>query len=264
MAQSFDMIVIGAGPGGYVAAIRGAQLGLKVACVEREHLGGICLNWGCIPTKAMLRSSEVFHLMHRAKEFGLKAEGIGLRPRRRGEALARGGQAALWRDRAPVQEEQGDHRDGRGAAGRQGPRGRQGQGRRASAGGARDRGGHRRAGARPAGAGGGRQARLGLQARPGAAAHAFEAPGGRLGRDRDRVRELLQHARRRDDGGGGDGPHPAGGGRRDLGLCQEAVREAGDDHPAQGHRQGPGAARGRGDGDDRVQRQGGDSTSSTP
>ncbi|WGH78220.1 dihydrolipoyl dehydrogenase [Jannaschia ovalis] len=76
MAKSFDMIVIGAGPGGYVAAIRAAQLGLTVACIEREHLGGICLNWGCIPTKAMLRSSEVFHLMHRAKEFGLKAEGI--------------------------------------------------------------------------------------------------------------------------------------------------------------------------------------------
>jgi len=75
-AQSFDMIVIGAGPGGYVAAIRGAQLGLNVAIVEREHMGGICLNWGCIPTKAMLRSSEVFHLMHRAKEFGLKAEGV--------------------------------------------------------------------------------------------------------------------------------------------------------------------------------------------
>ncbi|GGA10813.1 dihydrolipoyl dehydrogenase [Neptunicoccus cionae] len=72
----FDMIVIGAGPGGYVCAIRGAQNGLKVAVVEREHLGGICLNWGCIPTKALLRSSEVFHLMHRAKEFGLKAEGI--------------------------------------------------------------------------------------------------------------------------------------------------------------------------------------------
>ncbi|QYX56344.1 dihydrolipoyl dehydrogenase [Roseovarius sp. SCSIO 43702] len=76
-AQSFDMIVIGAGPGGYVAAIRAAQLGLKVACVEREHLGGICLNWGCIPTKAMLRSSEVFHLMHRAKEFGLSVEKPG-------------------------------------------------------------------------------------------------------------------------------------------------------------------------------------------
>ncbi len=77
MAQdSFDMIVIGAGPGGYVAAIRGAQLGLSVAIVEREHMGGICLNWGCIPTKAMLRSAEVFDLMHRAKEFGLSATGI--------------------------------------------------------------------------------------------------------------------------------------------------------------------------------------------
>jgi len=76
-SQSFDVIVIGAGPGGYVAAIRASQLGLKVAIVEREHLGGICLNWGCIPTKAMLRSAEVFHLMHRAKEFGLKADGIG-------------------------------------------------------------------------------------------------------------------------------------------------------------------------------------------
>ena len=75
-SQSFDMIVIGAGPGGYVAAIRGAQLGLKVACVEREHMGGICLNWGCIPTKALLRTSEIFHYMHRAKEYGLSAEKI--------------------------------------------------------------------------------------------------------------------------------------------------------------------------------------------
>lgn len=77
VAKSFDMIVVGAGPGGYVAAIRGAQLGLSVAIVEREHMGGVCLNWGCIPTKAMLRSSEVFHLMNHAGEFGLKAEGIG-------------------------------------------------------------------------------------------------------------------------------------------------------------------------------------------
>lgn len=74
--SSFDMIVIGAGPGGYVAAIRGAQLGLSVAIIEREHMGGICLNWGCIPTKAMLRSSEVYHLMQRADEFGLMAENI--------------------------------------------------------------------------------------------------------------------------------------------------------------------------------------------
>jgi dihydrolipoamide dehydrogenase len=77
MSTAFDVVIIGAGPGGYVAAIRAAQLGLKTAVVEREHLGGICLNWGCIPTKALLRSSEVFHLMHRAKEFGLKADGIG-------------------------------------------------------------------------------------------------------------------------------------------------------------------------------------------
>lgn len=75
-AKTFDLIVIGAGPGGYVAAIRAAQLGLKVAIVEREHMGGICLNWGCIPTKALLRSSEVFHLMQRAREFGLKADNI--------------------------------------------------------------------------------------------------------------------------------------------------------------------------------------------
>lgn len=74
--KSFDLIVIGAGPGGYVAAIRAAQLGLEVAIVEREHLGGICLNWGCIPTKALLRSAEVFHLMQRAGEFGLSADKI--------------------------------------------------------------------------------------------------------------------------------------------------------------------------------------------
>ena len=74
--NNFDVVVIGAGPGGYVAAIRSAQLGLKTAIVEREHMGGICLNWGCIPTKAMLRSAEIFHLMHRANEFGLAAEQI--------------------------------------------------------------------------------------------------------------------------------------------------------------------------------------------
>ncbi|MCV6824140.1 MULTISPECIES: dihydrolipoyl dehydrogenase [Halocynthiibacter] len=76
-SKSFDVVVIGAGPGGYVAAIRAAQLGMNVAIVEREHLGGICLNWGCIPTKALLRSSEIYHQMERAKEFGLSAEKIG-------------------------------------------------------------------------------------------------------------------------------------------------------------------------------------------
>ena len=77
MAETqFDLIVIGGGPGGYVAGIRAGQLGMKVAVVEREHLGGICLNWGCIPTKALLRSSEIFHLMHRLGEFGFSADNI--------------------------------------------------------------------------------------------------------------------------------------------------------------------------------------------
>jgi dihydrolipoamide dehydrogenase len=71
---SFDLIVIGGGPGGYVAAIRAAQLGMKTAVVEGEHLGGICLNWGCIPTKALLRTSEIYHLLHRLDEFGLSAK----------------------------------------------------------------------------------------------------------------------------------------------------------------------------------------------
>ncbi|MBV9330417.1 MAG: dihydrolipoyl dehydrogenase [Alphaproteobacteria bacterium] len=74
--DSFDVIVIGGGPGGYVCAIRAAQLGLKTAIVERDRLGGICLNWGCIPTKALLRSSEVWHLMHRLDEFGFAADNL--------------------------------------------------------------------------------------------------------------------------------------------------------------------------------------------
>ncbi len=76
MEQSFDLIVVGGGPGGYVAAIRAAQLGMKTAVVEREHLGGICLNWGCIPTKALLRSSEINHLLHHLGEFGFAADNI--------------------------------------------------------------------------------------------------------------------------------------------------------------------------------------------
>ncbi len=77
MADQFDLIVLGSGPGGYVAAIRAAQLGMKVAIVEREKLGGICLNWGCIPTKALLRTSEIYHYMTHAKAYGLKAENPG-------------------------------------------------------------------------------------------------------------------------------------------------------------------------------------------
>ena len=76
MADQYDLIVLGSGPGGYVAAIRASQLGLKTAIVERENLGGICLNWGCIPTKALLRSAEVFHQMQNAKAYGLAASGV--------------------------------------------------------------------------------------------------------------------------------------------------------------------------------------------
>jgi dihydrolipoamide dehydrogenase len=74
--QNFDLIVVGGGPGGYVAAIRAAQLGMKAAVVERENLGGICLNWGCIPTKALLRSSEINHLLHNMDQFGFAADNI--------------------------------------------------------------------------------------------------------------------------------------------------------------------------------------------
>ncbi len=73
---AFDVVVVGGGPGGYVAAIRAAQLGLRVAVVESTHLGGICLNWGCIPTKALLRSSEINHLLHHLDEFGFAADNI--------------------------------------------------------------------------------------------------------------------------------------------------------------------------------------------
>src|SRR3982751_2956984 len=76
MPETCDLIVLGSGPGGYVAAIRASQLGMKTAIVERENLGGICLNWGCIPTKALLRSSEIYHLLHRLDEFGFSASNI--------------------------------------------------------------------------------------------------------------------------------------------------------------------------------------------
>ena len=76
MAENYDVIIIGAGPGGYVAAIRAAQLGLKTAIVEREHLAGICSNWGCIPTKALLRSAEVMHLASHGKEYGIAVDSV--------------------------------------------------------------------------------------------------------------------------------------------------------------------------------------------
>src|SRR5499426_4069172 len=75
MADKFDLVVVGAGPGGYVAAIRAAQLGLKTACVERERAGGICLNWGCIPTKALLKSAEMMRQAQHAADYGVVIQG---------------------------------------------------------------------------------------------------------------------------------------------------------------------------------------------
>src|SRR2546423_8956593 len=79
--NSFDLIVIGGGPGGYVAAIRAAQLGMKTGLVERDQLGGICLNWGCIPTKALLRASEIYHLLHHLDQFGFSAKDVAYDPK---------------------------------------------------------------------------------------------------------------------------------------------------------------------------------------
>ncbi|TAF38474.1 MAG: FAD-dependent oxidoreductase, partial [Alphaproteobacteria bacterium] len=76
MADQYDVVIIGGGPGGYVAAIRAAQLGMKTAVIEREHMGGICLNWGCIPTKALLKCSEINHLLHSLDQYGFSAKDI--------------------------------------------------------------------------------------------------------------------------------------------------------------------------------------------
>jgi dihydrolipoamide dehydrogenase len=109
MVESFDLIVVGGGPGGYVAAIRAAQLGLKTAVVEREHLGGICLNWGCIPTKALLRSSEIYHLFRHGEAFGFTAKEVSFdikkivkRSRDVANQLSRGVGFLLKKNEVPV------------------------------------------------------------------------------------------------------------------------------------------------------------------
>ncbi len=113
-SHRFDLVVLGGGPGGYVAAIRAAQLGMNTALVEREHLGGICLNWGCIPTKALLRSAEVLELMRRAEDFGLRVENAGFdlarivqRSRRVAQRLNRGVAHLLKKNRVTLFEGEG-------------------------------------------------------------------------------------------------------------------------------------------------------------
>ena len=118
--QAFDLVVIGGGPGGYVAAIRAAQLGMKTALVEREHLGGICLNWGCIPTKALLRAAELFHQLRHLDEFGLKAKEVSYdfpkvikRSRKVAGQLNRGVQHLLKKSKVAVLDGHG-RLDGKG------------------------------------------------------------------------------------------------------------------------------------------------------
>ncbi len=110
----YDVVIIGGGPGGYVAAIRAAQLGLKTALVEREHLGGVCLNWGCIPTKALLRNAEVIELLHRGEEFGFSFENLRIdyeaayrRSRQVADRLVRGVQFLMRKNRIDVYEGEG-------------------------------------------------------------------------------------------------------------------------------------------------------------
>ncbi len=108
---NYDLVIIGSGPGGYVAAVRAGQLGLKTAIVEREALGGICLNWGCIPTKALLRSAEIYHSLHRLEEFGLKADNISYdaaavvkRSRKVAETLSNGVKFLMKKNKVDVIE----------------------------------------------------------------------------------------------------------------------------------------------------------------
>ena len=112
----YDLAVIGSGPGGYVAAIRASQLGLKTAIVEREHLGGICLNWGCIPTKALLRTAELYQAMRRAPSSGSRADNVRFDLAARGRAEPQGGRAAVERRRLSHAQEQDRGDRGHGAA----------------------------------------------------------------------------------------------------------------------------------------------------
>ncbi len=107
--QSFDLIVVGGGPGGYVAAIRAAQLGMKTAIVERENLGGICLNWGCIPTKALLRTSEINHLLHHVQDFGFSPVTATFDLDKDRQTVPRGGETIIVRRGVPDAQAQ-DHR----------------------------------------------------------------------------------------------------------------------------------------------------------
>ncbi len=226
VAESFDIIIIGSGPGGYVTAIRAAQLGFKTAVVERDFLGGICSNWGCIPTKALLRSAEIYHYMQHAKDYGLKADNVGFDAaavvkRSRGVAgrmnagvgflMKKNKISVIWGEASDRRARQ-DHGEGQQDAGAEG---------RARAGRLSGQAHHRRdrrAAARAAGARARQEAGLDLFRGDEPGQDAEVAAGGRLRRHRHRVRVVLPHHGRRGDRGRGAAADPAGRGRRDRGV----------------------------------------------
>jgi hypothetical protein len=239
MANNYDVIIIGSGPGGYIAAIRAAQLGLKTAVVEREHLAGICSNWGCIPTKALLRSAEVLHLSEHAKNYGLKLEGTvtpdlqAIVKRSRGIAERMNGGVGFLMKKNKVDVIWGEAKltkpgeivvsktvqEDRRAAGAdpqehagRGHLHRQAHHRR-----------HRRAAPRTAGHRARWQADLDLFRGHEAREDAEIALGHGLGRHRHRVRIVLPHHGRRRDRGRGDENRHAGRRRGNLSFRQEAV-----------------------------------------
>ncbi len=245
MADAYDVIVVGSGPAGYVSAIRCSQLGLKTAIVERAELGGICLNWGCIPTKALLRSSEIYHLMHRLDEFGFSADNIKFdlskivaRSRAVSKQLSGGVGFLMKKHKITVIV-------GEAKLAGQGKVSVTKDGKASRLHGQEHHPRHRRARPRAAGAGAGRQADLDLSRSADAQCHAEEAAGGRLRRHRHRIRQLLPHARRRGHGRRSAGPRAAGRRRRDLQTGREGFQEAGHGHPHRHHGREAGEGRGQ-------------------
>jgi hypothetical protein len=228
MANAYDVIVIGSGPGGYIAAIRAAQLGLKTAIVEREHLAGICSNWGCIPTKALLRSAEIFHYAKHPGDYGVKIEGAvtpdlkAIVARSRGIAQRMNGGVGFLMKKNKVDVIWGEaklSKPGEIVVSKttkkivepQAPIPKN---------------------VLPEGTYTAKHIIVATGARPRALPGIEPDAGHGVGCDRHRIRELLSHARRRRDGGRGDEPGHAGRGCRDFCAGQEAVREAGHEDPA--------------------------------
>ena len=248
---SFDIIIIGSGPGGYVTAIRAAQLGFKTAIIERDFLGGICSNWGCIPTKALLRSAEIFHYMQHAKDYGLSAEKVSFDPAaviKRSRAVAgrmnNGVGFLMKKNKVPVIWGEAVI-DAPGkitvkASKTEAPKGSLGPGSYQAK--------HIivATGARP-------RVLPGIEPDKKLVWTYFEAMNpdkmpksllvDRLGRDRRRVRVVLPHDGRRGDHRRGAAADPARRGRRDRRVRAQAVREAG--HQDHDRRQGDQARQAR-------------------